>query len=83
MQMMVEKQLMNVEEAKNSIGMKIEPEKTEKYSTRFEIREKTKGLADPKIIPLSKETLKEIMIGLFSLKEIKEIEKEKRARRGS
>ena len=48
------------------------------YVPRFEIRERTLGLADPKIIPLNKENLSKIMIGLFSLKEIKELEKMKR-----
>lgn len=83
MQMMVEKEVMDLEEAKKAIGMKIEPEKEEEYIPRFEIRERTMGLADPKIIPLTKENLMEIMIGIFSMKELKEIEKMKRERKGN
>ena len=78
MQMMIEKKLYNIEEAKKSIGLKLEPE--EEYTPEFEIRERTTGLADPVVLPLTKDNLKQLMIGLFSLKEIKEIEKEKRER---
>ena len=50
-------------------------------SSKFEIREKTFGmcgLKEPKIIELNKGNLKKIMIGLFSLKELKDIVKEKK-----
>ena len=83
MQMMVEKELMDFEDAKKSIGLKLEPDNSEEYSPRFEIRERTMGLANPKIIPLSKKNLTEIMIGIFSMKELKEIEKMKRERKGN
>lgn len=52
-------------------------EEEDDYVPRFEIRERTLGLADPKIIPATKENLARIMIGLLTLDEIKEIEKRK------
>ena len=50
----------------------------DQFSSSFEIREKTFGLANPKIIPANKENLGRIMLGIFSLKEIKELEKKKK-----
>lgn len=61
---------------KGKVSYGLVPEE-DQPSSSFEIREKTFGLANPKIIPATKENLGKIMLGIFSLDEIKELENQK------